>query len=341
MWDGEIKAALTKIRRPAGVLALGWASVGSAAAGRTEHRPLHALYPPSVVRKIAFVAGDGLGWRISALRTVRAAPAPYKIVVITGAPSWAEYWAPTLAALPADREMIVVNRPGYGDSAPSDGVYDIQTQARALAPLLQTALGQKLILVGQSYGAAIAAVMAAARPAQVRSLVLLSSYLGVPGPTARWLVNTGARFANILPRDLRHAVAEISAQPMQIHHLHAALPKVRAPIHVIHGEDDDFAPIEAARALIRDIRTARPVRFDAVPGAGHFFTEAAPDRLAAMLEACVPAPSRWEAMMAEGSRGIDTLSRASKRPLTFAPPLKSPSARGKDVNTVDPVGLRF
>lgn len=298
MWDGEIKAALTKIKRPAGVLALGWASVESAATGRTEHRPLHDLYPQSVMRKIAFVAGDGLGWRISALRTVRATPAPVKIVVITGAPSWAEYWAPAMAALPADREMIVVNRPGYGDSGPSAGVYDIQTQARALAPLLQTARGQKLILVGQSYGAAIAAVMAAAQPTQVQSLVLLSSYLSEPGPTARWLVNTGARFAGVLPRDLRHAVHEINGQPAQIHRLHAALPKVHAPIHVIHGEDDDFAPIEAARALIRDVPAARPVRFDAIPGAGHFFTEQAPERLVAMLEACVPAPSRWKAALA-------------------------------------------
>ena len=298
MWDGEFKAALTKIKRPAGVLALGWASVESAATGRTEHRPLHDLYPPDVIRKIAFTAGGGLNWRITALRSVRPAPAPYKIVVITGAPSWAEYWAPTIAALPAEREMIVVNRPGYGASAPADGIYDIQTQARALAPLLQTARGQKLVLVGQSYGAAIAAVMAAAQPAQVQSLVLLSSYLSVPGPTARWLVATGARFANILPRDLRHAVAEVAGQPPQIHHLHAALPKVRAAIHVIHGEDDDFAPIDAARALIRDTRAVKSIRFEAVAGAGHFFTEAAPERLVAMLETCVPPPSRWDKLVA-------------------------------------------
>jgi len=298
MWDGEIKSALTKIKRPAGVLALGWASVESAVGGRTEHRPIHDLYPPHVIRKIAFTAGGGLGWKIAALGTVRPAPAPYKIVVVTGAPSWAEYWAPTLAALPANRDMIVVNRPGYGASAPADGMYDIQTQARALTPLLQTARGQKLILVGQSYGAAIAAVMAAAQPARVQSLVLLSSYLSDPGPTARWLVETGARFARVLPRDLRHAVAEVSGQPTQIHHLHAALPKVRAPIHVVHGEDDDFAPIAAARALARGTSAARPIRFEAVPGAGHFFTEEAPDRLVALLEACVPAPSRWEQTVA-------------------------------------------
>ena len=131
-----------------------------------------------MVRRTSFVAGGGLGWRISALETPRAQPTPWKIVVITGAPSWAEYWAETLAELPQDREMIVVDRPGYGASEPLDPVTDIRTQALALAPLLQAARGQKVMLVGQSYGAAIASLMAEANPGRVQSLVLLSGSFG-------------------------------------------------------------------------------------------------------------------------------------------------------------------
>ena len=66
-----------------------------------------------MVRRTSFLSGGGRGWRISALETPRETPAPWRIVVITGAPSWAEYWAETLAELPQDREMIVVDRPGY------------------------------------------------------------------------------------------------------------------------------------------------------------------------------------------------------------------------------------
>ncbi|MBA3811225.1 MAG: hypothetical protein H0X27_06190, partial [Caulobacteraceae bacterium] len=87
-------------KRPSGVLALGWACLESAVHGRTEHRPTDADYPDSVVRRMSFSAGGGLGWRISALTTPRARVAPWKIVVVPGAPSWAEYWAPVLAALP-------------------------------------------------------------------------------------------------------------------------------------------------------------------------------------------------------------------------------------------------
>src|ERR1700761_2692924 len=110
------KAKLHK--RPKGVLAMGWACFEAAYTGRTEHVPTSRDYPETVVKRTRFTAGGGHGWSISALVTPRAKPAPWKIVVITGAPSWAEYWAPTMAALPQDREMIVVDRPGYAASEP-------------------------------------------------------------------------------------------------------------------------------------------------------------------------------------------------------------------------------
>src|SRR5262245_35215048 len=188
-------------KRPKGVLAMGWASFESAARGRTEHAPTSADYPDSVVRRTSFIAGGGHGWRISALETPRATPAPWKIVVITGAPSWAEYWAETLAALPQDRELIVVDRPGYGRAGAAHPITDIRIQAQALAPLLQARGDQKVMLVGQSYGAAIAALMAEAHPGKVASLVLLSGFFGEAGPTARWLIDMGQKALKVIPRD--------------------------------------------------------------------------------------------------------------------------------------------
>lgn len=296
MWNDDKPTALMKIKRPRGVLALGWASLESAAAGRTEHRPVRETWPETVVRPMEFTAGGDLGWNISALSTPRAKPAAWKIVVITGAPSWPEYWAPVMAALPADREMVVVCRPGYGASGPADGAFDIETQALALTPLLATARGQKLMLVGQSYGGAIATLMAAAHPGKVGALVLLSPYLSELGPTARWLVALGARVSHIIPRDLRHAVREVSGQPAQIHLMRAALQHVRAPIHVIHGDVDDFAPIAAARHLARTTGARRPPRFVEVPGANHFMTDGEAESLIAILEACVPAAG-WRARL--------------------------------------------
>ncbi len=245
-------------------------------------------YPDSVVRRVSLEAGGGLGWRLSALTTPRNPPAPWKIVVITGAPSWAEYWAPVLAALPENREMTVVDRPGYAGSEPAACVPDIRVQARALAPLLDGPRGQKVLLVGQSYGAAIASIMAAEQPGRVSSLVLLSSYLGTSGPTARWLVDLGNRFKGVIPRDLRNAVIEVSGQAPQMDFMRDALKSLDIPIHLIHGDNDDFAPIAVAEAFANRSPWGKAVRFESVPGANHFLNDGPTDVLLRALEASLP-----------------------------------------------------
>lgn len=277
-------------RRPRGVLEIGWACFESAAAGRFEHVPTHACYAEDQVRRITVEAGGGHGWRISALATPRDAPAPWKIVVVTGAPSWAEYWAPLLAALPADREMVVVDRPGFAGSEPLEYVGDIRVQAAALAPLLEAAPGQKILLVGQSYGAAITALMAAAQPKSLKGLVLLSGYFGESGPTAKWLVDWGSKLLPFIPRDLKNAVREVAGQAAQLEHLHAVLDRVVVPLHILHGDADDFAPFESAQRFYDRLRTHRSARasFRRVAGADHFLNDGPPEQLIALLEACLP-----------------------------------------------------
>jgi pimeloyl-ACP methyl ester carboxylesterase len=298
------------------VLGLGWACLESAATGRTEHCPTSADYADTVVRRVSFRAGGGLPWQISALVSPRPAPTPWKIVVITGSPSWAEYWAPVIAALPQDREMVVVDRPGFAASQPAECVPQIDVQARALSPLLETARGQSLLLVGQSYGASIATLMAAAAPRQAKALVLISSYLGEPGPTTRWLVGTGSRFLNIIPRDLRNAVLEVSGQSAQMPMVRDALMSVRAPIHLIHGDQDDLAPIEAARRLADALAARRPTRFQSVPGANHFLNDGPAEVLVEALEACIgPRPARpawrWPSWVRLATRPVSSLGSAT------------------------------
>jgi len=279
-----------KRHRPKGVLGIGLACIEAAATGRTEHVPTSADYPDDVVRRIHFEAGGGHSWRISALESPRAKPAPWKIVVITGAPSWSEYWAPALAALPKTREMIVVDRPGFAGSEPFDCVPDIRVQAEALAPLLTAAPGQRILLVGQSYGAAIATLMAAAHPKRVAGVVLLSSFLGVTGPTARWLVDWGSRVLRVIPRDLRNAVQEVSHQAEQLSYMRAALEELSVPVHVLHGDVDDFAPIELAERLVSETHTRHPMHFERIAGVNHFLNDGPAEMVIDCLEACIPKP---------------------------------------------------
>ncbi len=272
-------------RRPRGVFEIGLSCIQCAMSGRREHLPTGEQYPDSVVRRISFEAGGGLGWRLSALWTPRDTPPPWKIVVVTGAPSWAEYWAPVMAALPPDREMVIVDRPGFANSEPFHCVPKLETQAQALLPLMDAAPGQRILLVGQSYGAAIATMMAAARPENLGGLVQLSGYFGQAGPTARFLVDAGMRMLGLIPRDLKHAVMEVAGQRRQLDQVFDLLKRHPFLTTFIHGDEDDFAPIETARALAET--TMVPARFVEVRRAGHFLNDGPADQLLACLEAAI------------------------------------------------------
>jgi pimeloyl-ACP methyl ester carboxylesterase len=187
--------------------------------------------------------------------------------------------------------MWVVDRPGFGCSEPAECVPDLAVQTAALGPLLDCAPGQRVLLVGQSYGAAIAALMAAARPDKVGALVLLSGLFGEMGPTAAGLVDLGRRVHGVIPRDLRNAITEVRAQPPQLLVVREALSRLSMPIHIVHGEDDDFAPIAAARALAQSLEAEADVRFAAVPGADHFLNEGPPELLLSHLEAAIASAS--------------------------------------------------
>jgi pimeloyl-ACP methyl ester carboxylesterase len=288
----QVHKAKLKRKRPRGALALGWSAFQCAWQGRKEHLPTSEEYPPDVVRRTSFTSGGGFDWSISGLCSPRETPAPWKIVVVTGAPSWAEYWASTIAALPRDREMIVVDRPGFAHSEPFDCVPDIRTQAEALLPVLDAAPGQKVLLVGQSYGAAIATLMASMRPEQVAGLVLLSGFFGEAGPTARFWVNAGSKVLSLIPRDLKHATMEVMGQRRQLNPVFQLLSLYPLLITFVHGDRDDFAPLAVARKLAA--RTLVPARFIEVTRADHFMNDGPPEVLLQCFEQAMDPQSRLD-----------------------------------------------
>jgi len=321
-------------RRPKGVLEIGWATFEAAWTGRLEHLPHWAEYPDALVERIGFRAGGGLDWRLSALRTPRPRTAPWKIVVVTGAPSWAEYWTGALATIGQDREMWVVDRPGFGGSEPAEAVVDLSVQAQALSPLLDSAPGQRVLLVGHSYGAAIATLMAAAQPDKVAALVLLSGLFGDIGPTGARLVELGRRIHGVIPRDLRNAITEVLAQRPQQPIVREALRHLSMPIQIVHGDQDDFTPIATAQALAEDLAAIGNVSFIPLPSANHFLNEGPPDVVLALLEAAIasayrepePAPSLSARLGAISKQVRAGLAGLARRPALQPETLGSNSA---------------
>ena len=77
--------------------------------------------------------------------------------------------------------------------------------------------------------------------------------------------------------------------------MRAALERLNVPVHVIHGDADDFAPIEIAERLVKETHARRPIRFSVVKGANHFFNDGPTDLVLSCIEACIPQRKPWRA----------------------------------------------
>jgi len=252
----------------------------SGCVAKVERYPTSADYPAGTMERVS-VQAAGHPWTLSALRTPRVSP--WKVVVITGTPSWSEFWAPVLAALPEDYTMVVADRPGFALSEPAGVVDSIADQAEALSALLDVAPGQKVILVGQSYGAPIATLMAARYPDRVQALVLMSPFYGERGTTARRLTGVGGMVRPMLPRDLKNAIAEVRGQAPQLPAARTALAGLAQPVVVLHGEADTFVPVSSARVLAQS-RGAAPTTLVVVPGGDHFLNACCVPALVGAIE---------------------------------------------------------
>jgi pimeloyl-ACP methyl ester carboxylesterase len=276
---------VNQARRAAGLGAAIFTLVLSACAGQEaqERFPTSRDYSAEVMRRVEQTAAGPTPWRLSSLQTPERTDASWRIVVITGTPSWSEYWAPTIARTPEGREMIVVDRPGFAQSEPREAVADIAKQAEALAPFLDGPPGRRIVLVGQSFGAPIATLMAAQHPDRVRALVLTSSFFGERGPTARRLFAVGRVLQPVLPRDLRNSVAEVSAQAGQLPQARTALGSLDIPVVFLHGDHDTFAPIDAARRLAEENNRT----LITAPGGDHFLNACCVDAVLGAIERAI------------------------------------------------------
>lgn len=256
--------------------------------GQGERFPTPQDYPPGVMEQVDFTAAVPEQWRLSSLRSGPREHVRWRIVVISGTPSWSRYWAPTIAALPPDWEMIVADRPGFSASEPAEAVPDIEKQAAAMAPLLDAPAGVRVLLLGQSFGAPIAAIMAAEHPDRVEALVLASSYFGIRGPTAARLFGLGRIVRPILPHDLKNAVSEVAGQERQLPRAWAALESLTIPVTFVHGAADTFVPAASAQGFAETYHA----QYIPIPEGDHFLNACC---VPALLEAIGQTMARAEA----------------------------------------------
>ncbi|MCU0353053.1 MAG: alpha/beta hydrolase [Cytophagales bacterium] len=173
--------------------------------------------------------------------------------------------------------IVAVDRLGYGKSRRKNqvAVTSIHTQAQSLLPLLQKAAArQPAIVIGRSYGAAIAAQLTLLRPESVRHLFMVSPPIDPDKEKIFWFARA-ARYRVVqwcLPRMFVVATAEKFAHAAELRELKPRWEKLDVPVTVLQGGKDWIADPLNLEFAKRHIKSKR-AKFLFLPDAGHYITE--------------------------------------------------------------------
>jgi pimeloyl-ACP methyl ester carboxylesterase len=196
-------------------------------------------------------------------------------------------------------DALALDLPGFGATPPPEGPWGAAAYASAVA----SALDERAVVVGHSFGGRVAVALAASRPELVQALVLTGVPLVRPAGTAprkpvlafrlgRWLHRRGLvgedRMEELRQRygsaDYRAAQGVMRAVHVAVTHetYEAELRAVHCPVALVWGGDDADVPVAVAREAAALV--GAPVDVTVLPGVGHLVPTAAPGALRAAVD---------------------------------------------------------
>lgn len=207
-------------------------------------------------------------------------------------------WEPQFAALGAERDLIAIDLPGHGLSAPLETPPSFDTMAQMLAQCIAHLGLTQVDLIGISVGGMIAQTVAVRFPTLVRSLTLVAT-LCTFSDAVREVIRHRASFVRQhdmaviiplhlerwFPADFRRRRPDVldrftkilNGQHPEFHacmwemvatlDVEQALTTVQCPVLVVAGADDPSAPPPAGQVIVDRVNDGRLV---VLPDCGHF-----------------------------------------------------------------------
>lgn len=235
----------------------------------------------------------------------------------------ASAWRGLIDALPG-RRHVAFDLPGHGRSGPSDPTQEPSDEALSVAEALVDAAEGPVDVIGHSFGGVVALRLAVARPARVRSLILLEPVLfAAADPKARtahtaqsarlsaafargdWeggarlffdLWGGGAQWEDLRPDERAYIQERISliprSDPSLFEDLSGLLPRlggVHCPVLLVAG--DRSPPVIRAIQAGLAVRLPRAERC-VIPGGGHMVPLSHPKEVAARIEVFLATSAR-------------------------------------------------
>lgn len=205
---------------------------------------------------------------------------------------------PFRVAASLGRHALVYSRQGHGSSSPIEAARDprfMHHEAQEAFPRLREVLGARLswlrepvVLVGHSDGASIALLHAALRPASpVAGIVAIAPHVFVEPESIAGIEAAVRAFETT---DLRDKLAKYHRDPdhtfaawadIWLHpdfrswNLESLLPRVRVPVLLIQGRQDEYGTMAQCAAIVRGVDA--PVDVFELADCGHNPPRGRPD----------------------------------------------------------------
>ncbi len=214
----------------------------------------------------------------------------WRIVAIPGTPSRDYVFYRFLARAPEYMEVTMVTRAGYGGGAygedSKDPVLDFNDQVKAIAPLFEKSDGKKTIILGVSYGGALALKCALDYPNHIHGAMTVAMLVHEPRTYVKGAIRLGGVVGinHALPQYLKNARREVIGRREQIGPLFARLKTMHQPVTILHGNRDNLVPLSAAKDLQGYFTDQQDVQFQLVQNGTHYLECERPNMLYEEIE---------------------------------------------------------
>ena len=180
--------------------------------------------------------------------------------------------------------LASVDRPGYHRSGKAGKQVSIQEQARLISGILRNNPERPVYILGRSYGAPIAAEIAARYPKQVRGLMLVAPAAD-PDKEKFWWFSPLVQYPPlrwIFPKPIRRASSEKYAHRRELRKMVNSWSEVTCPTQILQGGKDFIVyPSNACFVDSAMCSSQRLVRF--LPENGHLITREQPELVVDLL----------------------------------------------------------
>lgn len=190
------------------------------------------------------------------------------LLMIHGSPGDWTAWKSLLLTtrIPAYFNVMAIDRPGYGKTNVKGRT--LAAQSRALKPLIEQYCNPCVVL-GHSYGAALAFQLALDYPERFNRLISLAGTLAAPYQSPRWYnhIASNVLINWLLPKDFKTSNAEMVRLASDLEIIESKLKQLQLPVVLWQGEADVLVNPDTPFYLLSTL-TEVDLYFD--PAGDHF-----------------------------------------------------------------------